>query len=133
MIGETVKKYRIRKGLTLSDIAERSGIEKSYLLSIEEKIYLNPSLQYFEKISPILGIPVDDLLMECSQETFDPIWNDVVNEALESGLTTEEYIKFLESTKTQSSDTEDTKLPILYQLKTFCGKSTHAEGEFRII
>ncbi|MDE5414586.1 helix-turn-helix domain-containing protein [Alkalihalobacterium chitinilyticum] len=133
MIGETVKKYRIRKGLTLSDLAERSGIEKSYLISIEEKIYLNPSLQYFEKISPILGIPVDDLLMECSQETFDPIWNDVVNEALQSGLTTEEYINFLESTKKQSSNTENNKLPILYQLKTFCGKSTHAEDESHII
>ncbi|WP_216830152.1 helix-turn-helix domain-containing protein [Alkalihalobacterium elongatum] len=133
MIGETIKKYRVRKGLTLAELAKRAGVDKSYLSSIEEKIYLNPSLQFFEKVSPILGISVDNLLKECAKEAFDPVWNDVVDEALEAGLTTEEYIDFLEYTKAQEMEPKSPKPSISYQLKTFCRESTKAKEKIRVI
>ncbi|MFC0471602.1 helix-turn-helix domain-containing protein [Halalkalibacter kiskunsagensis] len=119
MLGEIVKKYRIKRGLSLSKLAELAGVDKSYLSSIERKKDLNPPMQFLEKVSPVLEVSIDTLLSECSFQTYDPFWNEVVTEALEIGLTTEEYIHFLEYTKRQSAETRVRQLPIYQHLKTF--------------
>jgi XRE family transcriptional regulator of biofilm formation len=119
MVGELVKNYRVKRGLSLSKLAERAGVDKSYLHSIERNVDPIPSIQFLEKIAPILGIAIDTLLAECSDQTFDPVWNDIVTKVLERGLTTEEYIDFLEFTNIQSSETTELQLPINHHLKTF--------------
>lgn len=121
MVGETIKKYRIKKGLSLSKLAELADVEKSYLSSIERKIYFHPSMQFLEKISPVLGISTDALLTECSPQAVDPVWNDIVTEALETGLTTEEYLDFLKSARKQNSEGNRPKTPISHYFKTYLG------------
>lgn len=46
-----LKQLRILKGLTLRDVAKKSGISTTYLNSIENGYQLNPSLDIIEKIS----------------------------------------------------------------------------------
>lgn len=58
MIGQRIKQYRTQKKMSLSEMAERAGIAKSYLSSIERSIQSNPSIQILEKISSVLDIPV---------------------------------------------------------------------------
>jgi len=114
MVGETVKHYRMKRGLTLSKLAERAGVDIFYLRSLEKNLDVNPSMQFLEKVTPALGITIDTLLSESSLPSIDPMWNEIITEALERGLTTEEYIDFLEFAKKQSAETK-----IHHHLKTF--------------
>ena len=54
--------------MSLSELAERAGIAKSYLSSIERNIQSNPSIQFLEKISSVLDIPVNSLLQGDNSE-----------------------------------------------------------------
>ena len=46
MIGKNIYWLRKEKGLTLSELAERANIAKSYLSNIERNINQNPSITY---------------------------------------------------------------------------------------
>ncbi|MDN4526793.1 helix-turn-helix domain-containing protein [Fictibacillus fluitans] len=102
MIGELVKKYRKEKGLSLSALAERAGIAKSYLSSLERNIQTNPSVQLLEKLSAVLDIPVEKLLNEKSEvneSELDHEWADLVKEAMDSGVSKDQFKEFLEFNK----------------------------------
>jgi XRE family transcriptional regulator of biofilm formation len=102
MIGDRVKKYRLRRKLTLSEAAERAGIAKSYLSSIERNIQTNPSIHFLEKIAPVLDVPVETLLREESdldEEQLDSEWLNIVKEAMESGVSKEQFREFLDFNK----------------------------------
>jgi XRE family transcriptional regulator, master regulator for biofilm formation len=103
MIGNIIKENRLKKGLSLTKLAECAGVERSYLSSIENNICMNPSIEILEKITPVLEISSESLLFIGSLHTYDPIWNDIVTEALETGLTTDEYLAFLKSTNNQNN------------------------------
>ncbi|WP_096202957.1 helix-turn-helix domain-containing protein [Bacillus sp. FJAT-45350] len=122
MVGETVKKYRMEKGLSLSKLAELADVDKTYLISIERNLYLNSSMQFLERISSTLGVSSDRMLAESPLLPSDAAWDDIISEALEMGLTTEEYIGFLEFTKQQRSITRKQQLPIKQYLKKFIEK-----------
>ena len=49
MIGKNIYWLRKEKGLTLSELAERANVAKSYLSNIERDINQNPSIQYSRK------------------------------------------------------------------------------------
>lgn len=107
MIGERVKKYRLDKGLSLSELADRAGVAKSYLSSIERSIQSNPSIQFLEKVAAVLDISVEALLANDTNYELDSDWEDLVREAMESGVTKEQFREFLEFNKwriTQSKD-----------------------------
>lgn len=102
MIGHRVKKYRLEKGLSLSETANRAGIAKSYLSSIERNIQSNPSIQFLEKIAPVLDVSVDMLLQDdelAEEEQLDQEWLNIVKEAMESGVDKEQFRDFLEFNK----------------------------------
>ncbi|MBM7097056.1 helix-turn-helix domain-containing protein [Bacillus sp. H-16] len=104
MIGERVKKYRKERGLSLTDLAQRAGVAKSYLSAIERNIQSNPSIQFLEKISSVLGISVDHLLKDDiynseSKGAIDNEWQSLVREAMNSGVSKEEFRDFLEFNK----------------------------------
>ncbi|KSU83449.1 helix-turn-helix domain-containing protein [Fictibacillus enclensis] len=102
MIGELVKKYRKEKGLSLSALAERAGIAKSYLSSLERNIQTNPSVQLLEKLSAVLDIPVEKLLNEKSEvneNELDYEWAELVKEAMDSGVSKDQFKEFLEFNK----------------------------------
>ena len=55
MIGKNIYLLRKEKGLTLSELAERANIAKSYLSNIERNINQNPSIQIVEKNCSSIG------------------------------------------------------------------------------
>lgn len=102
MIGQRIKEYRIQKKMSLSELAERAGIAKSYLSSIERSIQSNPSIQILEKISSVLDVPVHILLhgeADNVQAALDHDWEELVREAMASGISKEEFREFLEFNK----------------------------------
>ncbi|MBU5213729.1 MULTISPECIES: helix-turn-helix domain-containing protein [Heyndrickxia] len=103
MIGQRIKKFRLQKQLSLSELAERAGIAKSYLSSIERNLQSNPSVQFLEKIAAVLGISVNLLLHDQIDETntteLDSEWESLVREAMNSGVSKEEFKEFLEFNK----------------------------------
>jgi XRE family transcriptional regulator, master regulator for biofilm formation len=99
MIGKRIQRLRLEKGLSLSDVAERAGVAKSYLSSIERDIQTNPSIAFLEKVSAVLGISLQSLIQEGEAETLDDEWLEIVRDAQRSGVSKEQFLEFLEYTK----------------------------------
>ncbi|QRG66242.1 helix-turn-helix domain-containing protein [Brevibacillus choshinensis] len=101
MIGSRIKKLRNEKGISLSQLAERAGVAKSYLSSIERDIQSNPSLQFIEKIAQVLDVPMNVLIENDSltEHDLDDEWSQLVLEAMRSGVSKEEFRGFLEFQK----------------------------------
>ncbi|MEW9676005.1 helix-turn-helix domain-containing protein [Lentibacillus sp. L22] len=102
MIGEKIKQLRQNKKMSISELAEKAGVAKSYLSSIERGLQTNPSIQFIEKISVVLEISVNDLVREDdvpTAEELDDDWLKIVQEAMESGVTKEQFRDFLEFNK----------------------------------
>lgn len=101
MIGNRIQTLRKEKGLSLSELADRAGIAKSYLSSIERDIQSNPSIQFLEKIASVLEVDVQTLLVEepLKQDDLDKEWLNLAYEAMKSGVTKEQFREFLEFNK----------------------------------
>ncbi|MBO0995315.1 helix-turn-helix domain-containing protein [Bacillus sp. SD088] len=103
MIGERIREYRKQNNMSLSELAEKAGIAKSYLSSIERNIQSNPSIQFLEKISSVLNVSVQSLLHEnpeqLSDGQLDDDWEALVREAMASGVSKQEFREFLEFNK----------------------------------
>lgn len=69
MIGKRIQQLRTEQGLSLTELAERAGVAKSYLSNIERDLQKNPSIQYLHKICFVLNIDTP-LLLEPEEE-----WN----------------------------------------------------------
>lgn len=110
MIGKNIYDIRKRRGLTLTELADRAGIAKSYLSNIERNLNQNPSINVVEKIALVLDVELKTLL---KAETLDDKqfieseWLDFVNELKDSGINKDqiqEYktvIKFIKWQKKQ--------------------------------
>lgn len=99
MIGEVIKQRRVDKGLSLTELADRAGIAKSYLSAIERNIQGNPSIQVLEKISKVLGVSVQTLLLEPEDEMpieLDHDWLELAKELMDSGITKDQFREWLE-------------------------------------
>ncbi|MBY0595685.1 helix-turn-helix domain-containing protein [Bacillus bingmayongensis] len=101
MIGERIKRLRLQRGISLTELAEKAGVAKSYISSIERNLQKNPSIQFLEKIANVLQIPVDTLLHDetTSENQLDSEWTHLVKEAMNSGVSKEQFREFLEFTK----------------------------------
>lgn len=62
MLGELIKKARIDKNMTTSDISVVIGVSQGYISKIELN-QKQPSLPLFKKLSETLEIPYDELLI----------------------------------------------------------------------
>ena len=51
MIGQRVREMRMEKQLSLSELAERTKITKSYLSNIERNICTNPTIDVIQKLA----------------------------------------------------------------------------------
>lgn len=100
MIGDRVKKLRLQKKLSLSELAEQAGVAKSYLSSLERNLQNNPSIQFLEKIAAVLNVPVDYFIHEhIDKDELDSEWLEIVKEAMESGVSKEQFREYLEFNK----------------------------------
>ncbi|MFJ7638126.1 helix-turn-helix domain-containing protein [Peribacillus sp. NPDC097206] len=62
MIGKNIAEIRKKRGYTLSELAKKSKISKSYLSNIERNINKNPSLEVMKKIATVLKVDLISLL-----------------------------------------------------------------------
>lgn len=62
MIGKNILSIRKKKGMTLSELAERANISKSYLSNIERNINQNPSIKVLERIAGVLDVDLLSLI-----------------------------------------------------------------------
>jgi XRE family transcriptional regulator, master regulator for biofilm formation len=100
MIGERVKRLRQEKKMSMTELADKAGVAKSYLSSIERSLQQNPSIQFLEKISAALGVTVDSLLHdEIKEEQMDYEWMRIVEEAMGSGISKDQFREFIEFNK----------------------------------
>lgn len=101
LIGEKIKQLRKEKKMSISELAEKANVAKSYLSSIERNIQSNPSIQFIEKISSVLGVSVNELIREDNYniDELDDEWLEIVQEAMKSGVTKEQFKDFLEFNK----------------------------------
>ncbi|MBC5637915.1 MULTISPECIES: helix-turn-helix domain-containing protein [Ornithinibacillus] len=102
MIGEKIKQLRKEKKMSISELAEKANVAKSYLSSIERNLQSNPSIQFIEKISAVLGVSVNELINtkdSIELEDLDGEWLEIVKEAMESGVSKEDFKSFLEFNK----------------------------------
>ncbi|MGG0275866.1 helix-turn-helix domain-containing protein [Bacillus rhizoplanae] len=98
MIGKNIYRFRKNRGLTLSELAERAGISKSYLSNIERNINQNPSIQVMEKIALVLEADLNTLLetkinVEKKQQ-IEREWIDFVYELKKAGIDKEEIREY---------------------------------------
>lgn len=99
MIGEKIKELRQDKKMSLSELAEKANVAKSYLSSIERNLQTNPSIQFIEKISNVLGVSVNELIQEEQSdpiESLDDEWKTIVKEAMNSGVSKDQFREYLE-------------------------------------
>jgi XRE family transcriptional regulator, master regulator for biofilm formation len=92
-LGIQIKKYRLKKYISLSKLASIAGISKSYLSSIENH-ETNPSAHMIQKIAKALEVPVEQLL-NIQVESLDPEWVELVSQAKEMGIQQEDIREFL--------------------------------------
>jgi len=91
MIGKNIYEIRKRRGLTLTELAERAGIAKSYLSNIERNLNQNPSINVMEKIASVLEVDLKELLGTGEkdggkQSHLDSEWIEFVKELKDSGV-----------------------------------------------
>ena len=114
MMGENIHKIRKMRGLTLSELAERAQISKSYLSNIERNLNQNPSIQIVEKIAKVLGVDFRTLL---DSKAFNSLyteneWIEFANELKDLGVEKDQlqtYKTVIEFAKWQKEKSADGK------------------------
>ncbi len=61
-IGENVKKYRNKQGLSQEDFATKSGVKYTTLTKIESNVIKKPSVLIMAKLAKALGVSIEDLI-----------------------------------------------------------------------
>ena len=109
MFGKRLKELREERGLSLSELAARSGVAKSYLSNIERDKMTNPSLEILTKIAGVLDITPQDLISMNKDVEKDNEQTDLERLALKEGINQaqlKEYSDLIEFIKWRSSKKE---------------------------
>ena len=61
-IGENVKKYRNKQGLSQEDFAKKSGVKYTTLTKIESNVIKKPSVMIMSKLAKAFGVSIEDLI-----------------------------------------------------------------------
>jgi len=61
-IGENIKKYRNKQGLSQEDFAQKSGVKYTTLTKIESNVIKKPSVFIMAKLAKALGVSIEDLI-----------------------------------------------------------------------
>ena len=61
-IGENIKKYRTKQGLSQEDFAKKSGVKYTTLTKIESGVIKKPSVLVMAKIAKALGVNIENLI-----------------------------------------------------------------------
>ncbi|HEY2420680.1 MAG TPA: helix-turn-helix transcriptional regulator [Neobacillus sp.] len=98
MIGNNIYEIRKKRGFTLSELAEKANISKSYLSNIERNLNQNPSIHVITKLADVLDVDLNVLIKVDTNEDgfqlFDIEWIDFVNELKKSGIEKEDIQQY---------------------------------------
>ena len=61
-IGENIKKYRNKQGLSQEDFAKKSDVKYTTLTKIESNVIKKPSVIIMSKLAETLGVSIEDLI-----------------------------------------------------------------------
>ncbi|OGK64368.1 hypothetical protein A2313_01315 [Candidatus Roizmanbacteria bacterium RIFOXYB2_FULL_41_10] len=61
-IGENIKRYRAKLGLSQEDFAKISDVKYTTLTKIESNVIKKPSVFIMEKLAKTLGVSIEDLI-----------------------------------------------------------------------
>lgn len=61
-IGDNIKKYRTKLGLSQEDFAKKSGVKYTTLTKIESNVIKKPSVLIMDKLAKAFGISIEDLI-----------------------------------------------------------------------
>ena len=61
-IGENIKKYRNKQGLSQEDFAKKSGVKYTTLTKIESNVIKKPSVHIMAKLAKAFGVSIEDLI-----------------------------------------------------------------------
>jgi transcriptional regulator with XRE-family HTH domain len=61
-IGENIKKYRNKQGLSQEDFAKKSGVKYTTLTKIESNVIKKPSVLIMVKLAQALGVLIEELI-----------------------------------------------------------------------
>lgn len=98
MIGNTIFEFRKKKGITLSELAKRAKISKSYLSNIERNLNRNPSIEVVKRIATVLDMELDTFLSPLKtndvQHGFDQDLIDFAAELKDTGIEKEQIKEY---------------------------------------
>ena len=103
MIGKNIYRIRMQKGLSLSELADRANISKSYLSTIERNLTDNPSIHVMDKLAKVLDVELKTLLATGSgKDNEQPMemeseWIEFINDLKESGIKKEQIQEYKKS------------------------------------
>lgn len=60
-LGMTLKRLRIKAGLTQDELARKAGVTYAYISMLESGTKKNPSLMLVKKLAKALGVSIADL------------------------------------------------------------------------
>ncbi|MCM3568222.1 helix-turn-helix domain-containing protein [Neobacillus mesonae] len=108
MIGNNIQEIRKSRGLTLSELADRANISKSYLSNIERNLNRNPSIQVIKKIASVLDVDLKAIISANARYEENQIPDkeliELVKELKESGIDKKEYKTLIEFIKWQNQN-----------------------------
>lgn len=94
MIGDRIQYYRKQQGLSLEELAQRAGVAEPYLKAVEQHIKTNPSVYILARLANVLQVPIHELQKQ--EEMLDKEWLQLTKEAMDSGISKDEFRQFLD-------------------------------------
>ncbi|GIN92581.1 hypothetical protein J6TS1_32540 [Siminovitchia terrae] len=115
MIGKKIYNIRRKKGMTLSELAKRSNISKSYLSVIERSINENPSIQVIHKIAAGLDVDIKTIIGTDKEQKqyIENEWIEFVSELKKTGIDKKqihEYKAVIEFIKWRKENTSNDEM-----------------------
>jgi XRE family transcriptional regulator, master regulator for biofilm formation len=112
MVGEKIKRLRNRKKYSITELSLKANVSKSYLSYIERGIQVNPSLQVLSRLARTLDTTVEYLtgnesLLKKEEVPLDPEWLLLMNEAIEYGVSKEDFSYYLDFVKFKNSSSRN--------------------------
>ncbi|WP_163099386.1 helix-turn-helix domain-containing protein [Peribacillus alkalitolerans] len=105
MVGNLIKQIREQKGYSITELADKAGVSKSYLSYIERGIQQNPSLQVLSRLAKTLDTNVESLLHHEDKKnllkttSIDEEWVSLIQDAIHQGVTKDELSYYLDFVK----------------------------------
>ncbi|WP_170006648.1 helix-turn-helix domain-containing protein [Bacillus fonticola] len=100
MVGISIRELRLRRGMTLGELSEKSGVSKSYLSYIERGVHQNPSYSILTRIADTLNTPLEELMKQSSRlkpVSIDEDWLHLLREAIAKGMRKDDLLQFIDS------------------------------------